>query len=52
VAGVTVNDAGEYIPTYRIERSEPLGRSYAREIARRHGISLEQILESHPRTSS
>lgn len=45
VAGVTVNETGEAVPTYRIERSEPLGRSYAREIARRHGISLEQILE-------
>jgi len=52
VAGVTVNDAGEYIPTYRIERSEPLGRSYAREIARRHGISLEQILQNHNRNNS
>lgn len=44
VAGIEVNEAGESAPTYQITRGEPLGRSYAREIARRHGISLEQIL--------
>jgi DNA mismatch repair protein MutS len=33
-------------PTFQIARGLPQGRSYAREIARRHGISLEQILES------
>jgi DNA mismatch repair ATPase MutS len=31
-------------PTFQISRGLPQGRSYAREIARRHGISLEQIL--------
>jgi DNA mismatch repair ATPase MutS len=32
------------VPTFEIKRGLPQGRSYAREIARRHGISLEQIL--------
>jgi hypothetical protein len=31
-------------PTFQILRGMPHGRGYAREIARRHGISLEQIL--------
>lgn len=44
VAGITVSDNGEGTPTYQIIRGLPLGQSYAREIARRHGISLEQIL--------
>ncbi len=44
VAGMTVGDDGEGTPTYQIIRGLPLGQSYAREIARRHGISLEQIL--------
>lgn len=44
VAGVTLDDEGQAAPTYRIERGLPSGRSTAREIARRHGISLEQIL--------
>lgn len=44
VAGVRLDEAGEAQPTFRIERGEPHGRGYAREIARRHGISLEQIL--------
>ncbi|MFQ3536658.1 MAG: hypothetical protein SNJ58_12350 [Aggregatilineales bacterium] len=44
VAGVHLNADGEAQPTFRIERGMPLGRGYAREIARRHGISLEQIL--------
>jgi hypothetical protein len=44
VAGVSVNEQGEGRPTYEIKRGLPLGQSYAREIARRHGISLEQIL--------
>ncbi len=44
VAGITIGDAGEGTPTYQIIRGLPLGQSYAREIARRHGISLEQIL--------
>lgn len=32
------------VPTFQIARGMPQGRGYAREIARRHGISLEQIL--------
>lgn len=44
VAGITINTSGEGMPTYQIVRGLPLGQSYAREIARRHGISLEQIL--------
>ncbi len=46
VAGITIDTAGEGMPTYQINRGLPLGQSYAREIARRHGISLEQILAS------
>ncbi len=45
VAGIELKDDGTAIPTYQITRGEPLGRSYAQEIARRHGISLAQILE-------
>ena len=43
VAGIQVDD-DEIKPTYVITRRSPLGRSYAREIAQRHGISLAQIL--------
>jgi DNA mismatch repair protein MutS len=46
VAGITVSANGEGTPTYQIMPGLPLGQSYAREIARRHGISLEQILAS------
>jgi hypothetical protein len=46
VAGVSLDAAGEATPTYTITRGGPLGRSYAREIARRHGISLEQLLNA------
>jgi hypothetical protein len=45
VAGVLIDDEARPVPTYRITRGQPLGRSYAQEIARRHGISLAQILE-------
>lgn len=45
VAGIQMSENGDMLPTYQIMRGQPLGRSYAREIARRHGISLEQILE-------
>lgn len=45
VAGVALDAAGQATPTYAITRGAPLGRSYAREIARRHGISLEQLLD-------
>ncbi|MDX1991254.1 MAG: hypothetical protein SF029_02625 [bacterium] len=44
VAGVQLLDDGRAVSTYTITRGEPLGRSYAQEIARRHGISLAQIL--------
>jgi DNA mismatch repair protein MutS len=33
-------------PTFKIARGMPQGRGYAREIARRYGISLEQILQA------
>lgn len=46
VAGVKLLDDGTAEPTYQITRDEPLGRSFAQEIARRHGISLAQILEN------
>jgi DNA mismatch repair ATPase MutS len=44
VAGVERRADGEFAPTHRITRGAPLGRSYAQEIARQHGISLDQIL--------
>ncbi len=44
VAGVELDESGAAHPTYRITRGLPQGRSYAQEIARRHGISLAQIL--------
>jgi len=44
VAGIEMNDEGEAIRTFEITPGMPMGRSYAQEIARRHGISLEQIL--------
>ncbi len=46
VAGIELREDGSAVPTYQITRREPLGRSYAQEIARRHGISLEQILHN------
>ena len=46
-AGIEMTDDGTPQPTYRITRQPPLGRSYAREIARRYGISLQQILDAH-----
>lgn len=52
VAGVSVNKEGEGSPTYQIVRGLPLGQSYAREIARRHGISLEQILQVRQATQT
>ncbi|MBX3085831.1 MAG: hypothetical protein KF716_29605 [Anaerolineae bacterium] len=33
-------------PTFQIRRGVPQGRSYAQEIARRYGISLDQILQA------
>ena len=45
VAGVRLTESGEALPTFKISRGDPLGRSYAEEIARRHGISLSQILD-------
>ncbi len=44
VAGVKLQDDGSATPTYQITRRPPLGRSYAEEIARRHGISFSQIM--------
>ncbi len=34
------------IPTFKITRDIPQGRGYAQEIARRYGISLQQILQA------
>jgi hypothetical protein len=48
VAGVHLDESGQAIPTYRVERGLPLGRSYARDIAQRHGITLDQLLASRP----
>lgn len=44
VAGIQIGDNATALPTYKITRDQPLGRSFAQEIARRHGISLDQIL--------
>jgi hypothetical protein len=44
IATVQLDAEGQTVRTFRIERGLPLGRSYAQEIARLHGISLEQIL--------
>lgn len=47
VAGVRFTDDSPdaaALPTFQITRGRPMGRGYAREIARRHGISLEQIM--------
>jgi len=44
IATVQLDTEGQTVRTFRIERGLPLGRSYAQEIARLHGISLEQIL--------
>lgn len=46
IAAVQLNGDGQAVRTYRIERGRPFGRSYAQEIARQHGISLEQILRA------
>jgi len=51
VAGIMIGADGEGMPTYQIIRGLPLGQSYAREIARRHGISLEQILANRKENS-
>jgi DNA mismatch repair ATPase MutS len=37
-------------PTFQIQRGMPQGRSYAQEIARRYGISLDQILQARRTT--
>lgn len=47
VAGIELHENGEAQPTFQITRGLPLGRSYAQEIARRFGISLEQILDTY-----
>lgn len=46
VAGVRLTDDGQAVPTFEIAPGQPLGRSYAQDIARRHGISLAQILQA------
>ncbi len=46
IATVKRDDQGQTVRTFKIERGLPLGRSYAQEIARLHGISLEQILSA------
>ncbi len=45
VAGVQFTSEGHPAPTFRIMPGTPNGSGYAQEIARRHGISLDQILE-------
>jgi DNA mismatch repair protein MutS len=44
VAGVRITDENAAAPTYEIRRGSPLGKSYAEEIARRYGISLDQLM--------
>lgn len=44
VAGIALQADGTPTPTYRITQGSPLGRSFAQEIAQRHGISLGQIM--------
>ncbi|GAB4550122.1 MAG: hypothetical protein OHK0023_15530 [Anaerolineae bacterium] len=51
-AGVALREDGSAQPTFQITRGAPLGRGYAREIARRHGISLEQILQARSKNGS
>jgi DNA mismatch repair ATPase MutS len=46
IATVYQNGDGQTTRTFHIERGLPFGRSYAQEIARQHGISLEQILKA------
>jgi DNA mismatch repair protein MutS len=46
VAGIRSLGDGKMEPTFQITRGAPLGYSYAQEIARRHGISLDQILDA------
>lgn len=46
IASVQTNGNGQAVRTFRIERGHPFGRSYAHEIAKQHGISLEQILKA------
>jgi dsDNA-specific endonuclease/ATPase MutS2 len=46
IASVRIADDGQVQPTFEIKKGLPLGRSYAQEIARRHGINLEQILRA------
>ncbi|MEO8609006.1 MAG: hypothetical protein ABI690_14045 [Chloroflexota bacterium] len=52
VAGIQLTDNGQIAPTFQITRGLPLGRSYAQEIARHHGISLEQILQARSNGTS
>jgi len=52
VAGVETGESGSVQPSFKITRGRPLGRSYAREIAKQYGISLEQILADSNTTAS
>jgi DNA mismatch repair protein MutS len=45
VAGVRMAGGDRPVPTFKVTRGAPFGRSYAQEIAQRYGISLDQILE-------
>ena len=48
VAGVVEDgDADSARRSFRITASPPMGRSYARDIAHRHGISYEQLAQAH-----
>lgn len=55
VAGIDLRaaddpDSPQAVPNFRVMRGLPLGRSYAQEIARRHGISLGQLLTALGKT--
>lgn len=52
VAGIQIDENATARPTYKISRDQPLGRSFAQEIARRHGISLDQILAARRENTS
>jgi DNA mismatch repair ATPase MutS len=53
VAAVEQTAEGRLLPTFRIVPGLPLKAGYAQEIARKHGISLEQLLGArHPSAAS
>ena len=45
VTQIKKDTAGNIIPSYSVLPGPPEGRSYAREMARHHGISREQLME-------